>query len=464
MKNAKIKVLVVALAICMIAVGSLGTLAWFNASDSVTNNFHIANSEDEPDKIFSVDVWEDATPDDPAGEEKDQDGIDFTDILPGETFYKEAHIENTGSYPQYIRATITVSDASVWQKVYGQYMVKLTDFVTLNPNLNIYKEVSYYDAVEDTFVYQLYLTDILDVAKDVVVFDTVKLSEKLNRFQAAELEGSFYVKVVADAVQTEFVGNNVYEAFETVGLVKATPISDAADLAAALADEKEARIIVDAGALINNTLTIDSAIKNKVIDFNGQDAAVVFSATATTENVVISGIVDTDGNGFSVETAADFTGDLTIAGCSFKDTADKPLGSVRPAGGNVTIDNCSFVSDNSGKTYGVRTDHRTGNLAITNCSFTGFKSWPIIVNGTNTGDLTVDNCTFTDLGGGVFKTLGGGVTGNFTFTNNTMTNCPGDNNDVNKLVVSGSSNGPVIVSGTKTISGNTLDGEAWTQA
>ena len=35
------------------------------------------------------------------------------------------------------------------------------------------------------------------------------------------------------------------------------------------------------------------------------------------------------------------------------------------------------------------------------------------------GNLTVDNCVF-DTRDGVIKTLGGGVTGDFTFTNNTL--------------------------------------------
>ena len=129
MKRNKSKALVLSLIICLVAVASLGTLAWFSAEDEVTNEFKIANSEDDPDKIFSVDVWEDASSEDTPNEEKIQDGITYDDILPGDELFQEVHIENTGYYDQYVRATITISGASVWQDVYGAYVVPLSDFV-----------------------------------------------------------------------------------------------------------------------------------------------------------------------------------------------------------------------------------------------------------------------------------------------------------------------------------------------
>lgn len=465
MKNTKLKVLVVALAICMLAISAFSTLAWFTATDSVTNDFFIANSEDDPNKIFSVDVWEDSTPEDSEDEEKIQTGIEFNEILPGDKLYKEAHIENTSSYPQYIRATITISDASVWQDVYGVRVVPLTDFVDGIKEDAIHTMVSYYDAVNDSFVYQLYYTDILAVKDNIVVFDYVNIDSRLDQYQAAELAGSFSITVVADAVQTKNVGANVYEAFETVGLVKAVPISDPAKLAEALASDDEAYIIIDAAALTNNTLTIDSAIANKTLDFNGQNVQVVFAATASAENVVVSNIVDTDGLGYSVITETGFAGDLAIVGCSFKD--NKGEGCVSPKSGNVTIDNCEFTGRVDVKTYGVRANGRTGDLTITNCSFNDFKSWTININGGHVGNLTVDNCTF-NTPDGVLKTLfdkatNTGVTGDFTFTNNTMT-AKGHDGNINFVVVTGSGNGPVVAGGTKTVTGNTLNGEAWTQA
>ena len=59
MKLTKKKVFVAALAVCLVAILSMGSLAWFSAQDEVDNKFMIATSEDlDPDDIFSVNVWE----------------------------------------------------------------------------------------------------------------------------------------------------------------------------------------------------------------------------------------------------------------------------------------------------------------------------------------------------------------------------------------------------------------------
>ena len=46
MKLSKSKVVALALAVCLIAILSMGSLAWFTDDDSVTNDFYIAGSED----------------------------------------------------------------------------------------------------------------------------------------------------------------------------------------------------------------------------------------------------------------------------------------------------------------------------------------------------------------------------------------------------------------------------------
>lgn len=217
MKLNKKKVFTLALALCLIATISLGSLAWFTDTDSVTNDFFIAGSEDQnPDDIFSIDVWEDATEDDPTGEEKIQTGIKFEDILPGDELYKEVNVENTGSYPQYVRVTVTVTDADIWQAIFKETYVPLQEIVSnLNTNLLPWSTVS--DQVANTLTYVFYYQQILGVDEVVTVFDEVKIPEALTREQAAKMAGGFQINVVADAVQTMNVGNSASEAFKTVG-------------------------------------------------------------------------------------------------------------------------------------------------------------------------------------------------------------------------------------------------------
>ena len=129
MKITKKKVFVMALTICLIATLSMGSLAWFNASDKVTNKFMIASSDGtgSAESIFSVDVWEvvDTNSDGISGVVGEGKGDGSTTavydaILPGSTYVKAPHVENTGAYDQFIRVVVTISDAAAWLNAVGE--------------------------------------------------------------------------------------------------------------------------------------------------------------------------------------------------------------------------------------------------------------------------------------------------------------------------------------------------------
>ena len=242
MKLNKKKVTALALAVCLIAILSFGSLAWFTDDDSVTNDFMIAGSEDDdPEDIFSVDVWEE-------GDDEEDDGLTFEDILPGDTLTKVAHVKNTGSYDQYIRVKIVVSEADVWQDVYKANLVPVTEFV----NVDLTQLYGMSSAVEgENFVYYLYYNDILkaddkdtaeDETGDIVIFNEAYISGHLTKELAFAMgEDGFQITVTADAVQTEHVGDNVYEAFKTVGMevpVNTAYVSEREDLIDAFLDNE----------------------------------------------------------------------------------------------------------------------------------------------------------------------------------------------------------------------------------
>ena len=221
MKLTKKKVFVSALAICLIAIISMGTLAWFSDSDSVTNNFYVADSDDDTaDKIFSVDVWEN-TPD---GDE-DQDGFEYDDILPGDVLKKEPHVENTGHYDQYIRVIVTISDAQTWINALGADFNAANLFVGFDATMwdaahtwNNVSEATDITALTE-IVYVLYYNDVLESGDDFTVFTDVKIPESLTQDQAATFGADgFSINVKAQAVQTDNVGASAYEAFQTVGM------------------------------------------------------------------------------------------------------------------------------------------------------------------------------------------------------------------------------------------------------
>lgn len=221
MKMAKKKVFVAALAICLVAIISMGTLAWFNAQDEVTNKFMIADSDDDtPDEIFSVDVWEN-TPDG----EKDQDGYEYTDILPGDTLKKEARVENTGHYDQYVRVTVTISDAQAWIDALGaNFSVAdvFDGFVAADWN-HIWNNMNGATTIPENFVYVMYYKDIVKPGDVINVFNNVKIPTSLTREEAVAFGGNFDITVKAEAVQTENVvpegtaaADAAWAAFKTV--------------------------------------------------------------------------------------------------------------------------------------------------------------------------------------------------------------------------------------------------------
>lgn len=222
MKFNKKKVFVTALAVCLIAILSMGSLAWFSHKDSVYNEFFVADSEDNtPDKIFSVDVWEqkddngDGDFDDIGDVERTDATLTYRDILPGDELSKIAHVTNTGHYDQYIRVIVKISDATAWINAVGLDIDMNTVFVGFDETKwdHISKDIN---GETDTVTYVLYYTDILESEEDLVLFNAVKVPESLTREQAAAFNGGFAIDVKAQAVQTENVGDNAFDAFATV--------------------------------------------------------------------------------------------------------------------------------------------------------------------------------------------------------------------------------------------------------
>ena len=215
MKMTKKKVFVAALAVCLVAVLSMGTLAWFSDSDSVTNKFMIADSESDPNEIFSVDVWEN-TPDG----DKDQDGYEYKDILPGDQLKKEVYVENTGAYDQYIRVKVTVNNADAWIAALGNGYDLGTMFLGHDETKWTRYEVGVYTPGANGSYYTMvfYLNEKLAPNATVNLFETVEIPSQLTQQQMSFVGGQFDLTILAEAVQTENVGDSAYEAFQTVGM------------------------------------------------------------------------------------------------------------------------------------------------------------------------------------------------------------------------------------------------------
>jgi len=219
MKNTKRKIFVAALALSLVAIISMGSLAWFSDSDSVANNFMVASSTDDPDDIFSVDVYEYT---EPGSTTKEQNGKTYTDVLPGDQLTKEAHVANTGYYDQYIRVTVTISDATAWANMLtpsGAFNDATLAAVFEGFDASMWDMVnstSTYDATADTITVVLYYKGILygtaavaqnaALTSDITVFDAVNIPTGMTQQDAIDMDEEFSINVVADAIQTENVG------------------------------------------------------------------------------------------------------------------------------------------------------------------------------------------------------------------------------------------------------------------
>lgn len=214
MKMTKKKVFVAALAVCLIAILSLGTLAWFSDSESVDNKFLFATTEDDTaDEVFNVVLDEPNAPEDK----------EYTDIEPGDVLAKDPTITNAGYYDQYIRAKVTITNADKFIEhiAEGDSTFRAAVFAGFDSTKWVADDIQgTLDTAANTITYTFYYNGILageqttdeDKVSTVTLFTAVNIpGESLSREDVAELNAaatgtkSFEIKVVADAVQTENV-------------------------------------------------------------------------------------------------------------------------------------------------------------------------------------------------------------------------------------------------------------------
>jgi len=242
----KKKIFAVALAVCLVSILSFSTLAWFNATESVTNKFMVATTGSgtgtgggsTAEKIFSVDLWEYVgDKDNVAGEdkdaegnpvvdagEKDHDGLVFENILPGVVYHKEPVVENTGSYDQWIRVVVTVTKATAWKDILSTYGITDLGTIFLEHDDTVWEchSGAGWEA-DDAINYVYYLNEKLAPREMAVLFTGVKLPGQVTQADMAKLIDAndnveFDIKVRADAIQTEGIDGvtNAQEAFEAI--------------------------------------------------------------------------------------------------------------------------------------------------------------------------------------------------------------------------------------------------------
>ena len=220
MKMTKKKVFVVALAVSLIAIISMGTLAWFNATADVTNKFMVTDSEQDPDKIFSVELYE--TKVDEAGKpvtpyEKTYDGNTYKNIAPNAMLTKDPTVDNTGKYDQWIRVKVTLTNATNWINALQANRITQLEDIFIGYEGDLWQSEGNENPVpnandEVTFTY--YLKDKLTPGEDPVsLFTAVHIPDAFDQEDMAKLH-EFELKIVAEALQYDNTGDNCFQAFD----------------------------------------------------------------------------------------------------------------------------------------------------------------------------------------------------------------------------------------------------------
>ncbi len=213
----KKKVFVIALAVCLIAVVSMGTLAWFNASDSVENKFMVTDSETEPDKIFSVDLYETKVDEngDPVVPAEKTEANTYDDIAPGDVLTKDPTVENTGKYDQWIRLNVTLTDAEDWMNILALYNITSLEEIFIGYDGNVWQSEGNDNpvlAADKSVTFTYYLKDKLVPGETATLFTAVKIPEAMDQYEMA-LVNEFEIKIVAEAIQADNTGDTAEEAF-----------------------------------------------------------------------------------------------------------------------------------------------------------------------------------------------------------------------------------------------------------
>lgn len=230
MKLTKKKVFVAALAICLIAILSMGTLAWFNASDEVTNTFMVADSDSDGTPDFSIDVKETKLDESGNKVDEDEDGVyDFTDegntynkIAPGDLLFKDPVVTNTGDYSQWVRVNILISKDFADQ-------VKEAQGVTDVEAINMAELLTGFDGAlwasgefndtkyTDYYIYSYYYANELAKDETISVFTGVKIPSKFTQADMNYGTDGFKIIVRAEAIQSDNLAGPAQSAFAAAG-------------------------------------------------------------------------------------------------------------------------------------------------------------------------------------------------------------------------------------------------------
>ena len=173
----------------------------FGLNFKINSGIPTANSDDnEPYDAFSVDTYclED-------GQKVEKPTIEGY-ILPGACFQYELFVSNTGVSDQFVRVTISFTDATAWSKAWGNdfYTKLLGDLNFGFDGAELVLDSATIDD-QDTMNYVFYVDRIVKPGDTIELFRTFNIPTDATQETFADMEDGFDISVHADAVPTNCV-------------------------------------------------------------------------------------------------------------------------------------------------------------------------------------------------------------------------------------------------------------------
>ena len=200
MKMNKKKLAVVSLVLCVAAIISMGSLAWFTANDTVTNTLTFATD-------FAMDVYE-----------TDIDGVtqrvvnnetvgwDYTNLHPNQVIHKDPTVLNKStSEAQWIKVSVTVDNLSIWSQVVEEGSDLTSIFKEFDASAWTLYGTPETDEDADTITYTYILNSALPAGKTATLFKSVQIPSAITLDQAKELAGAKII-IKGEALQTSDLG------------------------------------------------------------------------------------------------------------------------------------------------------------------------------------------------------------------------------------------------------------------
>ena len=223
----KKKILTVAIALVLVAVIGVGTLAFFNDTKTVSNLFYTTTqpgpnppgpNPPTPSSVFSIKLEETEFDEDGAATgNMTTTGNTYYKALPGSTFTKDPTVYNTGSLDQWVRVRVTITKTDAWA---AAGIADPSVILNLNANWTINTSETVTDASAKTVTYYIYYANKLEPGvRDtdgnyttepvgVTPFSTVTIPSSISDLDAFIALDGFNVNVVADAVQADNNGSS----------------------------------------------------------------------------------------------------------------------------------------------------------------------------------------------------------------------------------------------------------------